>query len=169
MLSTTNCFRCKLSTVGSVHSFMSKSSQRDLGKSVTIRNSCRQFNCYFLFSRSNFSYCQGFDLSLKLSSNNCSSPNSNRSHVTTQELIVKSELKYEELVNLKFNIASLTLPLFSDPTLKLFTGVWYRRRRKKQRLIVADVAPKRQKVETLLLADLHFEYLNKWSFVCRLF
>ena len=51
--------------------------------------------------------------------------------MTTQELIVKSELKYEELVNLKFNIASLTLPLFSDPTLKLFTGVWYRRRRKK--------------------------------------
>ena len=60
--------------------------------------------------------------------------------MTTQELIVKSELKYEELVILKFNIASLTLSLFSDPTLKLFTGVCYRRKRKKCRLIVADLA-----------------------------
>ena len=60
-----------------------------------------------------------------------SSPNSNRSHVTTQEIIVKSELKYEELVILKFNIASLTLSLFSDLTLKLFTRVWYRRKKKK--------------------------------------
>ena len=49
--------------------------------------------------------------------------------MTTQELIVKSELKYGELVTHKFNIASLTLALSSDPTLKLFTGVCYRLKR----------------------------------------
>ena len=49
--------------------------------------------------------------------------------MTTHEIIVKSELKYEELVVLKFNIASLTLSLFSDLTLKLFTRAWYRRKK----------------------------------------
>ena len=51
--------------------------------------------------------------------------------MTTQELIVKSELKYEEIVTLKIDIVSLTLSLISDLTLKLFTGqVWYRRKGK---------------------------------------
>ena len=54
--------------------------------------------------------------------------------MTTQELIVQSELKYEEQVTLKFNVASLALSLSSDLLLKLpnlFTGVWQRRGRKK--------------------------------------
>ena len=47
--------------------------------------------------------------------------------MTTQELTVKSELKYEERVTLKFNIASLALSLSFNLMLKLsdlFTGVW---------------------------------------------
>ena len=63
---------------------------------------------------------------LKLSSDNCFSYNGNRGHETAQELAVKCELKYEERVTQKFNIASLALSLSSDLTLKLsdlFTGV----------------------------------------------
>ena len=45
--------------------------------------------------------------------------------------LTKSGLKYEEVVILKFNVASLALSLFSRLTLKLFTGVSYRRRRKR--------------------------------------
>jgi len=47
--------------------------------------------------------------------------------VTTRELTVKTELKYEERVTLKFNIASLALALSFDVMLNLsdlFTGVW---------------------------------------------
>jgi len=56
----------------------------------------------------------------------CYSYDANKGHVTTQGLTVKSELKYEERVTLKFNIASLALSLSFDLMLKLsdlFTGV----------------------------------------------
>ena len=73
--------------------------------------------------------------------------------MTTQELTVKSELKYKERVTLKFNIASLTLSLFSDLTLKLFTGVWYRLKKKGEVSInCGRFKPKHQKVGTLLFA-----------------
>ena len=45
------------------------------------------------------------------------SHNGKRRHGTIQELTVKSELKYEEQVTLKFNIALLALLLSSDLTL----------------------------------------------------
>ena len=46
--------------------------------------------------------------------------------MTTRELTVKNELKYDVRVTLKFNIASLALALPSDVMLNLsdlFTGV----------------------------------------------
>ena len=72
--------------------------------------------------------------------------------MTTQKLIVNSELKYEERVTLKFNIASLTLSLFSGLTLKLFTGVLVQKKKEEVEINCVRFERKRQKVETLLFA-----------------
>ena len=72
--------------------------------------------------------------------------------MTRQELTVKSELKYKERVTLKFNIASLTLSLFSGLTLKLFTGVLVQKKKEEVEINCVRFERKRQKVETLLFA-----------------